>query len=183
MPEPSDAIRNYIFAKDGNRPFLMRQAFAENADLEMVVKTDAINFPSTTRGVDGVAEVVVRRFAQDYENIHTFCLTAPPAAASTRFACHWLVGMSARSDGQIRVGCGRYDWYFGRDGLAEKLVIAIEIMNVLPAAELSASMNWLSALPNPWCSAEAALKSLPRSDGLAEIKAYLQKVRPLVGAQ
>ena len=42
MPTPADAVKTYILAKDGNRPFLMRQAFAENAELEIVVKTDAI---------------------------------------------------------------------------------------------------------------------------------------------
>jgi len=45
MSTPSNAVRNYILAKDGNRPFLMRQAFAEDAELEMVVNTDAISFP------------------------------------------------------------------------------------------------------------------------------------------
>jgi hypothetical protein len=183
MPTPSHAITNYILAKDGNRPFLMRQAFAENAELEMIVKTDAISFPSMTKGVDGLAEVIVRRFAQDYENIYTFCLSEPPTPALTHFACHWLVGMSVRSDGQIRAGCGSYDWHFGRDGLVEKLVIAIEVMKVLPAAELSASMNWLSALPHPWCGAGEALRDMPALDGLAEIKAYLQQARPLVPAQ
>jgi hypothetical protein len=183
MPTPADAITNYILAKDGNRPFLMRQAFAGNAVLEMVVKTDAISFPSTTRGVDGIAEVIVRRFAQDYENIYTFCLAEPPATQPTHFPCHWLAGMSARSDGQIRVGCGRYDWYFDRDGFVEKLVVAIEVMKVLPAQELSASMNWLSALSYPWCSVGEMLRGMPASDGLAAIKGYLQQAGPLVPAQ
>ena len=31
MPTPSSAIANYIFAKDGNRPFLMRLAFHPEA--------------------------------------------------------------------------------------------------------------------------------------------------------
>jgi hypothetical protein len=54
MPTPSDAVSTYILAKDGNRPFLMRRAFAENAELEMVVKTDAISFPSLAKGVSAI---------------------------------------------------------------------------------------------------------------------------------
>jgi hypothetical protein len=37
MSSPFDAVNTYFLAKDGNRPFLMRRASAEDADLEMVV--------------------------------------------------------------------------------------------------------------------------------------------------
>ena len=43
MPSPIEAISTYFHAKDGNRPHLMRRAFAEKAQLEMVVNTDAIS--------------------------------------------------------------------------------------------------------------------------------------------
>src|SRR5215813_5791887 len=165
MPMPSDAITNYILAKDGNRPFLLKQAFAEDAELEMVVNTDAISFPSSAKGVAALEEVVVRKFGVDYENVFTFCLSEPPAGLCRHFSCHWLVGMSARENGQIRVGCGRYDWYFSSDGRAEKLVIVIDVMKVLGPEELSASMNWLSALAYPWCSAGEALNRIPASQG------------------
>ena len=183
MLTPADAVRNYILAKDGNRPFLMRQAFAESADLEIVVKTDAISFPSKAKGVDELTKALIPRFALDYQNVYTFCLTRPPATASRSLACHWLVGMSARSDGQVRVGCGRYDWHFGSEALAEKLVIVIDVMKVLPAEEHGACMNWLSALPYPWCDADEALQRMPALEGLADIKSYLQQARPPVPAQ
>ena len=38
MPTPAETMRTYILAKDGNRPFLMKQAFAVDAELETVVK-------------------------------------------------------------------------------------------------------------------------------------------------
>ena len=49
MSTPSDAVSSYILAKDGNRPFLVRRAVAEDAELETVVKTDAISFPSSAK--------------------------------------------------------------------------------------------------------------------------------------
>ena len=65
----------------------MKQAFAENVELEMVVKTDAISFPNTASGLSAVEDVMVRRFDVDYENIYTFCLSQPPEAAKPRFQC------------------------------------------------------------------------------------------------
>jgi hypothetical protein len=182
MSSPSDAVSTYICAKDGNRPFLMRRAFADDAELEVVVKTDAISFPSSAKGASAIEDIVVRRFALDYENVYTFCLSQPSEANRRHFPCHWLVGMSARSNGQIRIGCGRYDWYFGPSEkcLAEKLIIAIDVMKILPATELAASMNWLSSLPYPWCSPDEAGRAVPAIEGLAEIKTYLTKVRPLL---
>src|SRR5258705_11885130 len=124
MSTPSDAVSKYIFAKDGSRPFLMRRVFAEDAELEMVVKTDAISFPSSAKGLRAI-EDILRRFNIDYENIYTFYLSGPSDSDRRTFACNWLVGTSARNDGQLRVACARYDWHFAADqtGLAERLVI------------------------------------------------------------
>jgi hypothetical protein len=124
----------------------------------------------------------VRRFGLDYENVYTFCLSRPTDANRRHFPCHWLVGMSARSNGQIRIGCGRYDWYFAPDKTChvEKLVIAIDVMNIFPATELAVSMNWLSGLPYPWCTPGEAIRAMPAIEGLAEIKSYLTEVQPLL---
>jgi len=185
MSTPADAVRTYIFAKDGNRPFLMRHAFDEGAELEMVVKTDAISFPNSAKGLNAIEDILVRRFDVDYENVYTFCLSEPSEINRRHFPCHWLVGMSARNDGQIRIGCGRYDWYFGADAgcLVEKLVIAIDVMRVFPASDLAASMNWLTSLPYPWCTPEETVKAVPAIEGFTELEAYLRKVRPLLPEQ
>jgi hypothetical protein len=182
MSTPADAIRRYILAKDGNRPFLLKRAFAEDAELEMVVNTDAISFPSSAKGLRAIEDVVVRRFAVDYENIYTFCLSQPSEINRRHFPCYWLVGMSTKNGGQISVGCGRYDWYFeaGTECRVEKLVIAIDVMKIFPAADLVACMNWLTRLPYPWCAPEEAIGALPTIEGLAEIEAYLKAVRPIL---
>jgi hypothetical protein len=44
MQSGSESIAIYIRAKDGNRPHLMRSAFAEDATLEMVVNTGRSSF-------------------------------------------------------------------------------------------------------------------------------------------
>jgi hypothetical protein len=180
MSTPSDAVSTYVLAKDGNRPFLMRRVFADDAELEMVVKTDAISFPSSAKGVNAI-EDILRRFNIDYENIYTFCLSRPSDSDRRPFACNWLVGMSAKSDGRPWVGCGRYDWHFAADQmcLVERMVITIDLMNTFPATELAATMNWLSGIPYPWCTPNDAVKDMPGIDGHAAIETYLKQVRPI----
>ena len=155
----------------------MRQAFSEDARLEMVVKTDAITFPSTAKGIDAITDALVRRLSGDQENVYTFCLSAPPNGIRKTFSCDWLVGMSRRDNGEVRVGCGRYDWSFaGSDRtLVSDLKITIEVMHVLSPENLRPVMGWLSSLPYPWCSANAAAQNIPSLDGLRSISGFLRQ--------
>jgi hypothetical protein len=179
MLTAADAVHTYILAKDGNRPFLMQQAFADDAELQIILNTDAIAFPGETKGRPAIEDLLVRRFNVDYENVFTFCLAEPPETRKHHFACHWLVGMSAKADGRLRVGCGRYDWHFDGDGKVKKLVILAEAMKVLAACELVPVMNWLSALPYPWCSTDRVLAHMPISAGLDHLKTYLEQAEPI----
>lgn len=180
MSSPHDAVTTYILAKDGNRPHLMRLAFTSDVELEMVVRTDAITFPAMTKGLAAVTKILVRRFSTEHENVYTFALSRPAPQHREHFPCRWLVGMSAKGDGSIRVGCGLYDWYFTPDPscLVDRLVITIDRMCVLPASSLTGIMDWLSALPYPWCTIDEALRAVPRIDGLAEIETYLATIGP-----
>ncbi len=85
--------------------------------------------------------------------------------------------MSVKATGQLRIGCGRYDWHFNEDGKVGKLVINIDVMKVLSGTELDAVMCWLSSLPYPWCSSSQALESFPANNDLSEIEAHLKQVQ------
>ncbi|MBR0818186.1 hypothetical protein JQ627_09630 [Bradyrhizobium liaoningense] len=171
----ADAISTYILAKDGNRPQLMTRAFVADCELEMVVKTDAISFPSSANGLEQVTQVLITGFGEQYENVRTFCLSRPGADHLPHFRCDWLVGMSARQGGTVRVGCGHYGWHFAGadDGRVKKLVIDIEVMCVLPAGDAKPIMRWLAALPYPWCSAVQASAAVPDIDALRPIARFL----------
>jgi hypothetical protein len=175
----SNAVAVYIQAKDENRPELMTRAFAEDAILEMAVNTDAISFPPFTRGVASITDVLVTGFNEKVENVRTFCLAPPPKPDGTDFSCAWLVGMSEKSTGTVRVGCGRYDWTFQPQTphLASRLRIAIEIMEILPAQHLAAVMKWLSTLPYPWCNSRSAVRDAPSVEGLEPIVRYLAQLK------
>ena len=182
MSTPFDVVSTYFYAKDGNRPFLMRHAFAKNVELEMVVKTDAISFPSSANGLRSIEDILARRFANDFENVYTFCLSKPTEANRRHFPCHWLVGMSAKNNGPVNVGNGRYDWYFtpAEPCLVERLLITIDVMQIFPASDLDPIMNWLTGLPYPWCTPDEAIRNMPRIEGIESIEGYLKKVRPIL---
>jgi hypothetical protein len=173
-----DAISTYIFAKDSNRPELMKHAFAGDCELEMVVKTDAISFPSSAKGLEQITQVLVTNFGDQYENVRTFCLSRPNSDFLPHFRCDWLVGMSARQGGAVRVGCGHYSWQFGSDddGRVKKLVVDIEVMCVLPVEEAEPITQWLAALPYPWCSDIQSCESIPAIDGRRPIDRFLRRM-------
>lgn len=171
----ADAISTYILAKDSNRPQLMKDAFTRDCELEMVVKTDAISFPNSAKGLEEVTRVLVTSFGDQYENVRTFCFSRPNSDYLPHFRCDWLVGMSAKQGGAVRVGCGRYNWHFSSDDskLVNKLAIDIEVMCVLPVETSEPIMAWLAALPYPWCSNVRAHESIPAIDALRPIKTFL----------
>lgn len=178
---PRTVLRNYFHAKDENRPHLMSDVFSEAAVLRMHVHTGSIAFPAITHGLDAISNVLVRQFGACYENVYTFCLERPHAHAP-KFACRWLVCMSEKASGDVRVGCGRYDWIFGQHprGLATQLTINIETMLTLPPSQSTPVFEWLGMLGYPWTSAHDLAASAPQIAALAPILQYLQAdgVRP-----
>lgn len=178
MPSAQEAVEIYIRAKDENRPYLMERAFAENAALEIIVNSGTISFPPISIGLQSISDVLVRRFAQTYENVHTFCLAAPPRNDEVDFSCDWLVGMSEKDSRSVRVGCGRYHWLFQSQSqrLVERLTITIHLMESLAPSRLASVTNWLSRLPYPWCRAQAALTGIPSLQELNPIRQNLARV-------
>ena len=175
MPNTARSIEKYIFAKDANRPDLLRQSFTPDATLEMVVHTGTISFPPQVSGRAGIADVLVRRFGQSYENVYTFCLGEPPSAEAVTHDCKWLVGMSVKETGELRIGCGEYHWCFEpQSGLAEQLRITIEHMQVCPPQELEPVMNWLQSLEYPWCLPNEVIEGAPQISNIAPVIEYLQ---------
>ena len=174
-------LHTYVRAKDENRPFLMREVFCETAVLETVVKTAAISFPSMSQGLAPITDVLVRKFAQTYENVYSFYLERPPQLTPlTSFSCDWMVGMSEKEGSRGRVGCGRYDWRFQRKEphLADRLVITIEEMQVLTADRFDNVLKWLGDLPYPWCPAHTILETAPAICELGRVLKYVEFQRP-----
>jgi hypothetical protein len=163
-------LRDYFRAKDSNRPHLLEFVFTENATLEIRNRSTAITFPATSQGRAAIADVLVRRFNQTYENIYSFYLQRPEAETD-RFECAWLAGMSDKESGAVRVGCGRYAWQFTEVSpcRATHLTIAIESMEILPASTLGPVLDWLTRLAYPWCPPAAVRAHSPPLVELAPV--------------
>ncbi|KGU83314.1 hypothetical protein E3Z27_14015 [Pseudomonas mediterranea] len=168
------SIQQYINAKDANRPHLLDQAFTADATLDMIVRTGSISFPGHVEGREAIGDVLVRRFGQTFENVYTFCLGASPSENAKAFQCKWLVAMSDKHSGEVRVGCGVYDWQFEpASHRAERLTITIEHMATLPAADLAPVMAWVSALDYPWCDVRTIMDNAPDAAGLQAVLQYV----------
>ena len=174
MPHAQNVVSDYLRAKDHNRPHLMRQAFAPDARLEMVVNAGTISFPPLAQGIEAITEVLVRQFSRSFENVHTLCIGAPPTGDSPQYSCQWLVGMSEKDSRAVRVGCGRYDWVFesAPPRLASQLTITIEQMHSLAPEQLVPLMAWISDLPAPWCAASELLAGVPAIPELRRVIDY-----------
>ncbi len=172
---PATVLRNYFHAKDENRPHLMNQVFSETAVLRMHVNTGNIAFPALSRGLAAITDILVSKFGATYENVYSFYLERPYTHAP-KFSCHWLVGMTEKDSGNVRVGCGRYDWNFGPNprGLATQLAITIAVMQVLPPGQHASVFEWLAGLSYPWTSASKITASAPGIEALSPILQYLQ---------
>lgn len=168
-------IRQYIRAKDENRPHLMPTVFAPQASLEMIVKTETIYFPAVSRGLSAISEVLVSHFAQKYENVYTFCVGRPERGGVDRhYHCDWMVGMSEKTTGLARLGDGRYDWHLTPDlSRVERLVITIESMRVLPHESLGPLLDWLDTLPYPFCPLASLDEGRPRLEPIEEVVHHL----------
>jgi hypothetical protein len=85
--------------------------------------------------------------------------------------------MSERSSGEVRVGCGMYEWAFEphTPHTARRLVVTIEAMQVLPVTDFERVFAWLRALNYPWSSPEAALHSFPANELLSPIAQFLSR--------
>ena len=175
MPAPAHSIEHYIHAKDGNRPDLLRHCFTPDASLEMTVRTATIAFPAQASGRAAIADILVRNFAQTYENVYTLCIGQPPAGHASTHACQWLVGMSVKASGELRIGCGDYLWQFvPGSGLVRHLSITIEHMQVYAAQDLEPVMNWLQSLDYPWCLPGEMIEGVAQISNIAPVIEYLQ---------
>lgn len=168
-------LRNYFHAKDENRPRLLDEVFAPDARLEVRTRSDQISLPESTVGRDAIADVLVRRFNQVYENIYSFYMNRP-ASEELFLSCDWLVVMTEKASRSIRVGCGRYDWTLQVNEAmrVESLVIKIEEMMNLGSSLAGLVWRWVDALHYPWTSSDAVVGSLPL-DQLRPVIEYFRR--------
>lgn len=156
------AIEAYIYGKDGNRPHLLEDAFSRNAELSIKVNSTNISFPEEVTGSEEISKILVTEFSQRFENVYTWCIGHPPKDAGTKFECKWLVCMTEKHSGALRMGFGTYRWQLcASAGKVEKLAITIEQMHVLERKFSSSILSWAQRVPYPWCSVDLVISTIP----------------------
>ena len=167
-----ERVSRYIKAKDNNKPHLMTAAFARQATLKMVVQTDNISFPADVSGVEQITQTLVSEFNSTYENIYTLCLSDTMQQSANTLTCRWLVCMTEKTSGSLRVGCGDYRWRFEDQApfLANELAIVIDTMMILPHPARPAVLHWFDQQPYPWTLSSKMVQTMPNIKQLAELQ-------------
>ena len=167
---PEAVLRDYFRAKDESRPHLLDRVFDEEVVLEVRNGSSTITFPAITQGRGAGGRVLVGDFTRTYENIYSFYMSRPGHALAS-FGCGWLVVMTERGSGDVRVGHGRYDWEFASTPpcLVKRLVITISAMSVFAPHTAELALAWVRTLSYPWSSRMEVLRSPPDIPGLAPL--------------
>ena len=118
---PEAVLRGYFHAKDENRPHLLEDVFASNAELFIRNQSANIAFPAFTQGRSAIAEVLVRSFALLNENVYSFYLAVPCWPFASSLALGWWAcrsGLRATSESAAALTSGRSSrmlrtWRFG----------------------------------------------------------------------
>jgi len=174
-----DQIGRYIKGKDANKPHLFESVFSQDAVLKMMVQSDNISFPEEVNGLDAITKTLSSEFNLAYENIYTLCFLDTFKQSENLINCHWLVGMTSKETGEVKVGYGDYHWTFELEGehKVSKLIILIEDMLVLPKEQSSYILNWLESGTYPWAMTSATLETMPDIEGLSGAAEFLGKLR------
>ncbi|MED5621308.1 nuclear transport factor 2 family protein [Ideonella sp. BN130291] len=169
-------IETYLQAKDGNRPHLMARAFAADATVNVASLRRTAAPPARLQGLEAITAALVSEVDQACENIYSFCLQRPdePLKASA-FTCDWLFVMTQRSSGDVRIGCGRYDWRFRFTDrwLVQRLDIVVAGIEVLPPSMWQAALAWVNTLGYPWSSSDEVLAYWPGEPRLDALKRFV----------
>ncbi len=132
--------------------------------LEIKVASDNIRFPDRTEGLADISQLLSAQFARQYENVYIFCLSDSVNADEGTLCCRWLVVMSGKEDGDIRVGYGTYEWSFNHNYVTH-LIISIDEMVLLEQHHSTDIFLWVDALSYPWCHSAEIFQNMPQSLG------------------
>ena len=167
------ALDLYIRAKDQNRPFLLTEAFVDQARFDLQLSED-IEFGRRAAGQrpETVAETVAVIGAQ-FLDVFTTTVTESVVDASNSLACHWLAGLVGREEEQLFVNWGRYLFSFGPESRVRRLQVSFDGGTVLPAGSQAQTLSWLSQLPSPLCSAKELLTGIPELEALEPLRGFV----------
>ncbi|MDS0795808.1 nuclear transport factor 2 family protein [Burkholderia pseudomultivorans] len=132
FPLPAESVRAllecYLRAKDLNRPALIADCFAADAELSFSLARDDIDFPARVAGAPAIAHTLVGDFGERFERCRTYYVCMEPSVDEAGVsAMPWLVAMRQKDSGALRIGHGAYRWRFASDANGIGRIAALHI--------------------------------------------------------
>ena len=155
-------VRAYLEAKDYQRPHRFAEAFTDDARFRTTFAFDTDwNSSDAVHGLPAITETF-RRLGAGFENLVTFCLPESLRWEDDALHMRWVVFMTGRKSGQIRVAWGDYQWRFTAiNRRATSLDVHMHAMRELPSNPRL--LDWAMALPHVWCTGAVARRCLPHA--------------------
>lgn len=178
--EHTELIHTYLRAKDESRPILFRQVFLKEGRFQTRFSIDTdFNQGGMRHGLDTITQTF-QQLGAGFENIFTTCPIESAFYNDVgQLESSWVVGMTGRNEGQVRLAAGSYLWTFDSDsGLVKELDVLMEHMLVLPAHHAESILSWLSPLPQPWCRSVELLERMPHLSELQPVRDYFSNSFP-----
>ncbi|MFJ1211191.1 nuclear transport factor 2 family protein [Burkholderia pyrrocinia] len=155
----------YLHAKDLNRPALIADCFAADAELSFSLANDDIDFPPRVTGAAAIARTLVEEFGERFERCRTYYVCTEPAVDEHGVSTMpWLVVMRQKDNGALRIGHGTYRWQFASDanGVARVAALHIHIarMDTIDDPQSVKLEALQAAFGYPWLPVQAFARGL-----------------------
>lgn len=153
---------------------MFHKAFAPEGRFQtrFTIETE-FNVGGMREGIDEIIDTF-KMLGERFENIFTSCpIESARYNAQGQLHSTWIVGMSDRENLFVRIAAGTYLWTFTpQTGHVQQLDVLMEHMLLLPQETRIPIMQWLSPLPQPWCSSAALLETMPALQELLPLRNY-----------
>ncbi|WP_322073473.1 nuclear transport factor 2 family protein [Burkholderia cepacia] len=155
----------YLRAKDLNRPALIADCFAADAELSFSLANDDIDFPQRVTGAAAIARTLVEEFGERFERCRTYYVcTEPEVDPHGVSRMSWLVAMRQKDNGALRIGHGTYRWQFTPDSEGGARIAALHIhiarMDTIDDPKSTKLDALHAAFGYPWLPAHAFARGL-----------------------
>jgi len=172
-----DALNRYIDGKDNNRPAVLKALYCSDAVLAFSLDDQSMSFPTRVEGAQEIAKVLSGDFNQRYQRVKTWYLTQPVADGTDQVTEQpWLVMMQEKASGDIRIGCGFYNWRFETNCNPLQVSahhIHIHTMLSFPSTRESWLIELQQSLAYPWSSVDLVEAQIAPYSELDSIVRYL----------
>jgi len=172
-PYHDRVLRAYLHAKDCGVPARFADAFTPDATFTSRFEFETSFSDEEPRvGLAAIAETF-GLLTKHCDNITTLCTLDSVVTDGDTLRNKWIVAMTNRDSGCIRVAWGDYVWTMDPEAeRARSLIVNMRHMAEMGPEHAEVVLVWLRALPAPWCDGQALVVDMPALLGLVNLREY-----------